>query len=190
MQENEGNTSRSRKASQPKFRRCAGCARSRCVSCRRVFVKSRRDELAVDVRAQANRASWTMTWHGCMEQMAACNTWNGSSSLPAPPACPWWLFSTSCAPVASRPRQRAHLHLCSHRTMRTDSAAVESLAARAIYVTGTVPSGQAAVPASGTVACRPETASFGSEQRDYCARACLGCRSWLPTPVRGPLRRR
>ena len=47
--------------------------------------------------------------------------------------------------------QRAHLHLHLPRTMRTDSAAVESLAARAIYVTGTVPSGQAAVPVSGTV---------------------------------------
>ena len=40
----------------------------------------------------------------------------------------------------------------SHRTMRTDNAAVELLAARAIHAAGTVPSGQAAVPASGTVA--------------------------------------
>ena len=39
----------------------------------------------------------------------------------------------------------------SHRTMRTDSAAVESLAACAIHEAGTVPSGQAAVPVSGTV---------------------------------------
>ena len=39
MQENEGNTSRSRKASQPKFRRCAGCARSCCVYCPRRFRK-------------------------------------------------------------------------------------------------------------------------------------------------------
>ena len=60
-------------------------------------------------------------------------------------------YSTFCVPAASRPRQRAHLHLCSHRTMRTDSAAVESLAARAIHVAGTASSGQAAVPVSGTV---------------------------------------
>ena len=40
----------------------------------------------------------------------------------------------------------------SHRTMRTDNAAVESLAARAIHVAGTASSGQAAVPVSGTVA--------------------------------------
>ena len=86
-----------------------------------------------------------------MEHMAAWNTWKSSSSLPALPACPWWLFSTFCVPAASRPRQRAHLHLHLPRTMRTDNAAVESLAARAIYVTGTVPSGQAAVPVSGTV---------------------------------------
>ena len=59
------------------------------------------------------------------------------------------LCAGSQSAEAARALAPAILHL--PRTMRTDSAAVESLAARAIYVTGTVPSGQAAVPVSGTV---------------------------------------
>ena len=46
---------------------------------------------------------------GCMEHTAACNTGTCSSSLPAPPACPWWLFSTFSVPAASLPSQRAQV---------------------------------------------------------------------------------
>ena len=59
------------------------------------------------------------------------------------------VLNVLCAGSQSAEAARA-LAPGSHRTMRTDSAAVESLAGRAIYVTGTVPSGQAAVPVSGT----------------------------------------
>ena len=44
------------------------------------------------------------------------------------------------------------------RTLRHDSAAVESMAGRASHVSSTDFSGQAAVPVSGTVARRPEHA--------------------------------
>ena len=44
-----------------------------------------------------------------VEHMTACNTRSCSSSLPAPPACPWWLFATSSVPAASLPSQRAQV---------------------------------------------------------------------------------
>ena len=86
------------------------------------------------------------------EQMAACNTRSSSSSLPSPPARPRGLSSTFYVSPASWKSERADLHLHLPRTLRHDSAAVESMAARAYPATSIDFSGQAAVPVSGTVA--------------------------------------
>ena len=86
------------------------------------------------------------------EQMAACNTRSSSSSSPSPPARPGWLFPTSYVSPAQLTSQRVHLHLHLPRTLRHDSAAVESMAGRAYHATSIDSSGQAAVPVSGTVA--------------------------------------
>ena len=86
------------------------------------------------------------------EQMTACNTRSSSSSLPSPYALPRWLSSTFYVSPASWKSQRADLHLHLPRTLRHDSAAVESMAGRASHVSSTDFSGQAAVPVSGTVA--------------------------------------
>ena len=85
------------------------------------------------------------------EQMAACNTRSSSSSSPSPPARPGWLFPTSYVSPAQLTSQRADLHLHLPRTLRHDSAAVESMAARAYHATRLDSSDQAAVLVSGTV---------------------------------------
>ena len=86
------------------------------------------------------------------EQMAACNTRSSSSSSPSPPARPHWLILTSYVSPARRTSQLADLHLHLPRTLRHDSAAVQTMAGRAYHATSIDSSGQAAVPVSGTVA--------------------------------------
>jgi hypothetical protein len=80
------------------------------------------------------------------EQMAACNTRSSSSGSPSPPARPSWLISTSSVSPATCTSQRAHLHLHLPRTLRHDSAAVESMAVRAYHATRLDSSDQAALP--------------------------------------------
>jgi hypothetical protein len=119
------------------------------------FSKIRRDEQMAAVRVplsapppdDVDAGAWLAN-----EQMAACNTRSNSSSSPSPPARPGWLFSTSYVSPAQLTSQRADLHLHLPRTLRHDSAAVESMAGRACHVSSTDSSGQAAVPVSGTVA--------------------------------------
>ena len=145
----------SRIASRRKSRLCAACARSVRIVCTNFRVRTPRDEQMTAVRVPLIRPpSDDVDAGACLanEQMAACNTRSSSSSSPSPPACPSWLISTSYVSPARRTSQRADLHLHLPRTLRHDSAAVQSPAARAYHATRLDSSDQTAVLVSGTVA--------------------------------------
>ena len=144
----------SRIASRRKSRLCAACARSVRIVCTNFRVRTPRDEQMAAVRVPLIRPpSDDVDAGACFanEQMAACNTRSSSSSSPSPLARLRGSSSTFYVSPARTASQRAHLHLHLPRTMRHDSAAVQSMAGRAYHATSIDSSGRAAVLVSRTV---------------------------------------
>ena len=100
MQANEGTKRRSRIASQPKSRRCGGCARSRRTDCRKRFSKIRRDEQMAAVRVPLCPAPPA-------DDVDAAAAWRMSR----------WQHATPGAAAAACPRHKHFRAGCPRRSM-------------------------------------------------------------------------